>query len=487
MKLATVILAAGKGTRMKSSQPKVLHAVAGRPMIEYSILLARALESDRIVCVLGHEAEAVRAAIDARFGAGAVEVVIQAEQRGTGHAVSMALPKLRGFDGPVLILYGDVPLLTRELLARLVRATGRRPLGLVTARMADPTGYGRIVRDNTGRLERIVEQKDASARERGIDETNAGIYCVHASFLARALKELRADNAQGELYLTDIVGRAAHEGEVVTVEASPAEVMGVNDRVELATADARMRRRINEALMRGGVTLRDPESCYIDASVEIGRDTEIGPMVQIRGATRIGERARIDAGCVLSDCVVGDGAHLKPYTVVAGSEIGADAQVGPFAHLRPESLIGAHAKIGNFVETKKARFGMGAKASHLSYLGDCEIGAEANIGCGTITCNYDGYNKSRTVVGEGAFIGSDTQLVAPVTVGARAVVAAGTTVTEDVPPGALVLTRAPLVTRPGYYEKKREREEAKRREKEAAAKTPARAVAARRSRTGGGA
>jgi bifunctional UDP-N-acetylglucosamine pyrophosphorylase/glucosamine-1-phosphate N-acetyltransferase len=465
MKLATIILAAGKGTRMKSSRPKVLHAVAGRPMIEYPIELARALGAERIVCVLGHEAEAVRAAIEARFPVGEVSFVVQREQRGTGHAVATAAPALRGFDGPVLILYGDTPLVGRALIDALVKASRRKRLGLVTARMADPRGYGRIVREGReggrGRLLRIVEEKDASEDERRIDETNAGIYCVDAKFLAAALRGLRADNAQGELYLTDVAARAAAEGEVVTVEADPLEVMGVNDRVELALAEERMRRRINEALMRDGVTLHDPWSCAIDAGVTVGRDSEIGPQVALRGATRIGEGARVDAGCVLVDVRVGDGAHLKPYTVASGSEIGAGAEIGPFAHLRPGSELGAHVKIGNFVETKKARLGEGAKASHLSYLGDAEIGAGANIGCGTITCNYDGYTKSRTVIGEGAFIGSDTQLVAPVTVGARAVVGAGTTVTEDVPAGALALSRAPQVAIAGYYEKKRAREEAK--------------------------
>ena len=462
--LAGIVLAAGKGTRMKSARAKVLHEVAGRPMIEYPIQILRELGATRVVCVLGHQVDEVRAAVDARFGVGAVDVALQAEQRGTGHAVAQAEAALAGLadaDVPVLILCGDVPLLTPGLLARLVEARGTGLVSLVTTRMPDPTGYGRIVRDGSGRAVRIVEHKDASPAERAIDEINSGIYCVRASFLFPALRKLSTHNAQGELYLTDILAQASALGEPAhTVDASADEVMGVNDRVDLARADHLMRQRVHVGLMRSGVTIHAPETCFVDAGVEVGEDTELGPLVQLRGATRIGRNVRIDAGCVLLDAVIGDGVHLKPYTVVSGSTVGDEAHIGPFAHLRPESLIGAHAKIGNFVETKKVRFGDGAKASHLSYLGDAEIGAGANIGCGTITCNYDGYRKSRTVIGEGAFIGSDTQLVAPVTVGAYAVVAAGTTVTRDVSPGALAVARAPQTEIAGYADKKRRREEA---------------------------
>ena len=463
MKLAAVVLAAGKGTRMKSARAKVLHAVAGRPMIEYPVALARSLGAERVVCVLGHEADSVEAAIAARFGAGAVEVALQAEQRGTGHATQMAGKALAGFKGAVLILYGDVPLLTAGTLERLVAARGRRPLSLVTMRMADPKGYGRIVRDGKDRVTRIVEDRDCSEGERAITEVNAGIYCVDAAFLFATLKRLRPDNAQGELYLTDVVARAAEQGGAAAVDAPVAEMMGVNDRVDLAAADAAMRRRLCESLMRAGVTIHLPESCLIEPGVTVGADSEIGPSVTLRGATRVGKGALIEAGCIVHDAVLGDGVHLKPYCVIAESEVGAHAHIGPFAHLRPGSVLGEEVKIGNFVETKKARMGRGAKASHLSYLGDAEIGAGANIGCGTITCNYDGYKKSKTVIGEGAFIGSDTQLVAPVTVGARAVIAAGTTVVEDVAEGALALSRAAQVQVPGYYERKRLREqEAKR-------------------------
>jgi bifunctional UDP-N-acetylglucosamine pyrophosphorylase/glucosamine-1-phosphate N-acetyltransferase len=461
MPLATVILAAGLGTRMKSRTAKVLHEVAGRPMIEYPVALARALAAERVVAVLGHQADAAAAALEARFGPGAVQVALQAEQRGTGHAALCARPALEGFSGRVLILYGDVPLLGEPTLRALVSAGEGRALAMVTFRPADPRGYGRIVRGAGGRIERVVEERDADPAERAIGEANAGIYCAEARFLFDALDRLSPDNAQGELYLTDVVAEAARTGEVASVEAPFEEVMGVNDRVELARADGILRRRICAALQREGVTIRAPEATFIDTGVEVAADAEIGPLVELRGATRIGAGARIDAGSVLEDAIVEEGAHVKPYCVIEQSRVGRAAQIGPFAHLRPGTELGAKVKIGNFVETKKARLDEGAKASHLTYLGDCEVGADANIGCGTITCNYDGVTKNRTVIGARAFIGSDSQLVAPVTIGSDATVAAGTTVVEDVPPGALALSRAPQLNKPGYAEKKRARREAK--------------------------
>jgi bifunctional UDP-N-acetylglucosamine pyrophosphorylase/glucosamine-1-phosphate N-acetyltransferase len=477
MNLATVILAAGLGTRMKSAQAKVLHRVAGRPMIEFTVALAQRAKASRIVCVLGHQSENVLAAVEKRFGKGSITVALQKEQRGTGHAVAQAKNALRGFDGPVLILYGDTPLLTDDTIKRLLDAGKKKTLALVTTRLSQPRGYGRILRDGAGHLVRIVEERDASDAERAITEINAGLYCVQARFLFDALGKLRSNNAQGELYLTDVAERAAREGEVATVEADAAELAGVNDRVELSRADRAMRVRINEELMRSGVTMRAPETILVEPGVTVGADSEIGPGVELRGGTKIGANVKIDAGCILTDAAIADGAHLKPYTVIAESSVGEASVLGPFAHLRPGSAIGAHAKIGNFVETKKARFGDGAKASHLSYLGDAVIGAGANIGCGTITCNYDGYNKFETVIGEDAFIGSDTQLVAPVTVGKRAVVAAGTTVVEDVPAGALSLSRTQQLNIPGYYEKK-----ARQRAEKAKAASKGKKVAARRAR-----
>jgi bifunctional UDP-N-acetylglucosamine pyrophosphorylase/glucosamine-1-phosphate N-acetyltransferase len=455
--LATVILAAGLGTRMRSQRAKVLHRVAGRPMIEYPIALARALSSERIVAVLGHQADAVRFAIEHRFGAGAVEVALQTEQRGTGHALQQAAEALAQHNGLLLVLCGDVPLLTEATMQRLVEIAQAGILAMVTFEPPSPKGYGRIVRDEAGKVTRIVEEKDCSDTERRIRECNAGIYCGPARFIFESLQSLTPDNAQGELYLTDVVEMAAHELAVATITAPTDEVMGVNDRVDLARADALMRRRLVEEMMRAGVTVRDPERLYVEPDVVVGRDVELGPGVELRGKTLIGEGTRIEAGVVIADSTIGERVHVKPYCVITESQVGDDAQVGPFAHLRPGTLLEPEVHLGNFVETKKTRMGRGAKANHLTYLGDADVGAKSNIGCGTITCNYDGVAKYRTTIGEGVFIGSDTQLVAPVTVGAGAFVAAGTTVTEDVPAGALALSRAPLVVKEAWAERRRAR------------------------------
>jgi bifunctional UDP-N-acetylglucosamine pyrophosphorylase/glucosamine-1-phosphate N-acetyltransferase len=455
--LAAVILAAGLGTRMKSARAKVLHRVAGRPMIEYPVELARRLGAVKTVCVLGHQADAVRFAVEQRFGAGAVEVALQAEQRGTGHAVQQAIPALKKHDGLLLVLYGDTPLITERTLERLVESASKGILAIVTFNPPSPRGYGRVVRDDANKITRIVEDKDCSDAERRIGECNAGIYCGPTRFIVEALGAITSDNAQGELYLTDVVEIAANKLAVAHIEASTEEVMGVNDRVELARADRVMRMRLCEALMREGVTIRDPERTFLEPGIAVGRDSELGPGVELRGNVIVGEGCRIEAGCVISDSTVGARAHIKPYCVISDSTIGDDVQVGPWAHLRPGSVLENEAHVGNFVETKKARLGRGAKANHLSYLGDAEIGAKVNVGAGTITCNYDGYAKYKTVIEEGAFIGSDTQLVAPVTVGKGAVIGAGTTVYEDVKPGALALTRAKQVQIPGYAEKKRKK------------------------------
>jgi len=459
--LHVLILAAGLGTRMKSDTPKVLHRVAGRPLVFWPVDLARGLGARRTLAVLGHKLEDVRAALEKRFP-GAVEVVRQERQLGTGHAVREALPALAGEpdDARVLVLYGDVPLLTRETIDRLLAAQGDAPLALVTSRLEDPRGYGRIVRDAAGRIERIVEDKDATEEEKLLDEINAGLYVFALGFLRQGIATLSPQNAQGELYLTDLVALAAGAGTVVpSVEAPWDEVSGVNDRVDLARMDEVARRRIAERWMRAGVTMIAPQTIAIDADIEeIGRDVELGVGVALRGATRLGDGVRIDQGCVLTDTIVDEGALLKPYCVLTDSRVGARAQLGPFAHCRPGTVLAEEVHLGNFVETKKARLGRGAKANHLSYLGDAEIGPKVNVGAGTITCNYDGVNKFVTTIEEGAFIGSDTQLIAPVTVGKGAYIAAGTTVTDNVPPGALALTRAPLVIKEDYVEKKRTRQ-----------------------------
>jgi bifunctional UDP-N-acetylglucosamine pyrophosphorylase / glucosamine-1-phosphate N-acetyltransferase len=452
--LAAIVLAAGKGTRMRSARAKVLHELLGRPMVDYPVALARAIGADPVVAVLGHQRQAVETSLVARFGEKAIAVVEQTEQRGTGHAVRLAMPALARFTGQlVLVLYGDVPLLRRETLEELVGTAQRYGcLAIVTATPPDPTGYGRILRDQRGHVIGVVEQKDASAEERAITEINAGIYCGPAAFFREATAGLRAKNAQGEFYLTDIIARAASGIGVSAVEADHRDVAGINDRHQLAEAEATMRMRVNRELM-AHVTFRDPGSTVVEPDVEIGVDVVLGRNVTLRGNTRIGHDARIGDGVILTNVEVGAGVEIKPYSIATDSVIGAGASIGPFAHLRPGSDIGPDAHVGNFVETKKTKLGKGSKANHLTYLGDSVIGEKVNVGAGTITCNYNGYEKFQTVIEDGAFIGSDSQLVAPVRVGKKAVIGAGTTVTRDVSAGALALSRAPQIEKPGYSQK----------------------------------
>jgi bifunctional UDP-N-acetylglucosamine pyrophosphorylase/glucosamine-1-phosphate N-acetyltransferase len=456
--LAAIVLAAGKGTRMRSARAKVLHELLGRPLVCYPVELARSLGADPVVAVLGHQHEAVEAALLARFGAGAVTVVEQVEHRGTGHAVRLAMPALaRMADGLVLVLYGDVPLLRRETLEELVGTVRRYGgLALVTSTPPDAAGYGRILRDERGHVIGVVEQKDASVEERAITEINAGIYCGPADFFREATIGLAAGNAQGEYYLTDVVARAARSIGVSSIEADFGDVGGINDREQLADAEATLRGRINRAL-QVHVTFRDPGSTVVEPGVEVGVDVELGRNVALRGRTRIAHGVRIGDGCILTDTDVGAGAELRPYCIATETVIGPGAIIGPFAHMRPGTQLGPDVHVGNFVETKKTVIGRGSKANHLSYLGDTTIGEKVNVGAGTITCNYDGYKKFQTVIEDGAFIGSDSQLVAPVRIGKRAVVGAGTTVTRDVPAGALALSRVPQIDRPGYADKVAER------------------------------
>jgi bifunctional UDP-N-acetylglucosamine pyrophosphorylase/glucosamine-1-phosphate N-acetyltransferase len=455
-----LIMAAGLGTRMKSDKAKVLHEIAGRPMIAWAIEAARAAGAGRIVAILGHQLDAVKAALDGRYGAGTIEVALQAEQKGTGHAVASALPALEGEpdDRIVVILSGDAPLLRAERIAELTDACAANGAGLALLSTVPDRQmpYGRLVRDASGVLQRIVEWPDATAAEREIEDTNAGFYAVRLGHLRGDLATLRADNAKGELYLTDLVARAAARGGATSIDAPFEEVSGINDRVDLAAVDAAARRRIHEDLMRAGVTFAAPHATYVDADIPVGRDAWIGPGVVLRGKTVIGERARVDAGCVLTDVIVAPDANLKPYTIASESTIGARSQVGPFSHIRPKSQLDEDAHVGNFVECKKAHIMAGAKANHLSYLGDVSVGAKANIGAGTITCNYDGFAKHQTTIEAGAFIGSDSQLVAPVTVGRDAYVGSGTTVTKDVPRGALALSRVKQVNVEGWADRYRE-------------------------------
>src|SRR5580692_11164887 len=371
--LAAIVLAAGKGTRMRSSRAKVLHEILGRPLGAYPIELARGLGANPVIAVLGHQRAVVEAALAERFGADAVTVVEQTEQRGTGHAVKLAMASLKRFTGDlVLVLYGDVPLLRRETLAALVGTARRyRCLALVTATPPDPTGYGRILRDDRGNVIGVVEEKDASPEERAISEVNAGIYCGPVDFFRTATAGLSARNAQGEYYLTDIVARATADAKigVTTVDADFRDVAGINDRLQLAEAEATMRARINRGL-QAHVTFRDPASAVVEPDVEIGVDVELGRNVALRGRTRIGHGASIGDGVILTDVEVGAGAEIRPYTVATEASIGAGARVGPFAHLRPGSRLGPDAHVGNFVETKQTTLGRGSKANHLSYLGD---------------------------------------------------------------------------------------------------------------------
>jgi len=454
--LASVVLAAGKGTRMKSGLIKVLHPVAGLPMIAWPVAAAREAGSDPIVLVIGHQASAVQGTFR---GAADIRCAMQEEQLGTGHAVACALDTLTGFRGTVLILCGDTPLLRAETLKNMLafhRDKGAA-VTVLTAVMNDPYGYGRVVRDQAGRVTRIVEQKDADPEEQEIREINSGIYCMDSDFLFNNIKGLGNDNAQQEYYLTDLLAIAVRkELTCLAVQASDAdEIMGVNDRIQLASADRILRSRINRKHMLNGVTIIDPDHTYIDHGVTIGCDTTIHPGCRIDGGTVIGDGCLIDGGVSISGCRIGDDCHIKAASVLEDSLLGEDVTIGPMAHLRPGTVLGNKVKIGNFVETKKIVMGEGSKASHLTYLGDAEIGRNVNIGCGTITCNYDGVNKHRTVIGDDVFIGSDVQLVAPVTVGRNSLVAAGTTVTIDVPPDSLAISRVPQVNKEGWRLKKK--------------------------------
>jgi bifunctional UDP-N-acetylglucosamine pyrophosphorylase/glucosamine-1-phosphate N-acetyltransferase len=452
--LTAVILAAGQGTRMKSGLPKVLHELCGRPMIHHVVDIALAAGAADVVVVVGHGRAEVAASLRAAFG-DKVRTAVQDVQQGTGHAVRCALPALSAEADRVLVLYGDTPLLDGADLARLpgaLDADAAAPLAMLTVRVADPHGYGRIVRDGAGRVVRVVEQKDATPEERALDEINPGIYLARAAFLREAVGALQPNNAQNELYLTDIVAMAARAGGVGSVAArDAASLAGINDRAQLAAAEDLLYGRLADGHRRAGATVR--AGARIDAGVVVEQDAVIEHAVVLRGKTRIGAGARIDVGCVLTDVTVAAGANVKPYSVAQSSTIGEKAQIGPFSHLRPDSHIEADAHIGNFVETKKTTVRRGAKANHLAYLGDGDIGEGANVGAGTIFCNYDGFKKHQTDIGPGAFIGSDSQIVAPVRIGAGAYVATGTTVTRNVPDGALAISRVKQENKEGYADK----------------------------------
>lgn len=447
MTLGVVILAAGLGKRMRSSLPKVLHPLAGRPLLGHVLAASQALAPERIVVVHGHGGEQVQAA----FSDHDCVWVEQAEQRGTGHAVIQALPAVEDLDR-ILVLYGDVPLIAPETLRGLIDASAPTHLGLLTAELEDPAGYGRIIRDTEDRVVRIVEHKDAAPDELAVGEINTGFLVADRARLADWLGAIRDDNAQGEYYLTDVIGIAADEGvQIATAQPGDlAEVAGVNDRVQLAELERTYQRWAAEALMRAGVTLIDPNRFDLRGRLEAESDVSIDINVIIEGEVRLGAGVSVGPNCVLKDCVIGPGTQIMANCVIEGAAVGAEARIGPFARLRPEARLADETHVGNFVEIKKSTVGRGSKVNHLTYLGDSEVGAKVNVGAGTITCNYDGVNKSKTIIGDGAFIGSNTALVAPVSVGEGATIGAGSVVSKDAPPEQLTLTRARQVTIPGW-------------------------------------
>ncbi len=456
--LTLVILAAGQGTRMKSRKPKVLHHAGGRPLIEHVLETALALTAaERIFVVVGHQAGEVRDAI-ARPG---IRFIEQKEQRGTGHAVLVGRKLLEPLDGRLMILYGDSPLLQPETLRALVerQAASGAAGTLLSAEMEDPTGYGRVIRNDADlSVEEIVEQKAANAQQLAIREANMGIYVFRADLFWKYAGQLTTNNPAGEFYLTDMVAilnAAGHKVEAMRIPDAN-EALGINDRIELAFADRILRRRKVRELMRDGVTIENPETITIDSQVRIGIDTTIEAFARILGRTTIGENCHIGAGAIVHDSEIAGGVRIEPYTIIGQSRLDRGVHAGPFARLRLENEVGEGAHIGNFVELKKTRMGAGAKANHLAYLGDSTVGAKANIGAGTITCNYDGTHKHPTSIGEGAFIGSNSTLVAPIEIGAGAYTGAGSVLTEGVPADALAIGRASQVIKPDWARKRRE-------------------------------
>jgi len=453
--LHVVILAAGQGTRMKSSLPKVLHRISDLALIDYVLRAADAVAPASTTVVVGHRADVVREHLRTRPR---IEFALQEPQLGTAHALQTTEQVLAGRTGTVVLLSGDVPLLSPNTLRRLVdtHRGANAAATVVTATVERPYGYGRIVRTD-GRIARIVEERDASPTERQIREINSGIYAFDLAPLFESLRGIASQNAQGEFYLTDLIAIYRRRGlsvETLLIENSQ-EIRGINSRTELAEVSGLLRQKKNEELMGAGVTLVDPATTYIDPDVEIGADTVIHPGVVLEGQTRIGAACEVRAHVRITDSTLGDRVTIDNFCVLVGARVADGAAIGPFAHLRPETVVGEKAKIGNFVELKKTTMGPGSKASHLSYLGDATIGAGVNVGAGTITCNYDGTRKHPTVIEDGAFIGSDSQLIAPVTIGKGAYVAAGSSITGDVPPGALGIGRGQQVNKEGWVARKK--------------------------------
>jgi bifunctional UDP-N-acetylglucosamine pyrophosphorylase/glucosamine-1-phosphate N-acetyltransferase len=447
MRLAVVILAAGQGKRMRSSSPKVLHPIAGRPMLAHVVDTARQLEPASISVVYGHGGEHVRDSL----GQNDLRWWLQAEQLGTGHALTQALPDIDD-RATILVLYGDVPLIRRSTLQELLAGLQGHGISLLSVLLSDPAGYGRIVRDHKGCVRRIVEEKDASEAERAITEVNTGILAARAADLRRWLDRIDNENAQGEYYLTDCIGLAVMEGAAVHAElcGDADEVRGINDKRQLAQVERAYQRRQADELMRQGVTVLDPARLDVRGQVQVGIDVTLDVNVVLMGQVELADGVVIGPNCVVRDAIIGPETEILPNCVIEESQIGARCHVGPFTRIRPRTLLTSDVKLGNFVEVKASRIGVGSKVNHLSYIGDTEMGSGTNIGAGTIVCNYDGASKHRTVIGDDVFIGSDVQLVAPVSVGDGATIGAGSTITKDAPPGELTLSRSSQKTVPGW-------------------------------------
>jgi bifunctional UDP-N-acetylglucosamine pyrophosphorylase/glucosamine-1-phosphate N-acetyltransferase len=447
MDLSIIVLAAGQGTRMRSGLPKVLHPLAGRPLLAHALDTAQRLEATAIHVVIGHGAEQVRQAFDQT----GVRWVIQEHQLGTGHAVAQVLPGVPDSHN-VLVMYGDVPLITPATLENLLGVVAQGGLAVLTAELDDPSGYGRILRDADGNIHAIVEEKDATAEQRRIREINSGVLAAPAGRLHPWVQALDNRNAKGEFYLTDVVAQGVRDGVAVRAVCAPDpnEIRGVNDRAQLAALERCFQRRQAQACMQAGLTLIDPARFDLRGQLTAGQDVVIDVNAVLEGTIRLGNRVTVGPNVVLRNTTVGNDVTILANCVIEEAMIGDGARIGPFTRIRPETVLGARSQIGNFVEIKKSQVGEGSKINHLSYIGDTTVGSKVNIGAGTITCNYDGANKYRTVIGDGVFIGSDTQLVAPVEIGEGAFIGAGSTITRDAPAGELTFSRAPQQTRPGW-------------------------------------
>ena len=449
----SVILAAGMGTRMKSKMPKVLHKVCGKPLSKWVIDASKAAGADKVCAVVGHKAETVKEVLG-----DVCEFALQAEQKGTGHAVMQAIDVIKNSKGEVVILNGDTPLITAETINKAIEyhKNNGNQATVITAILDDATGYGRIVRDNDGSVLKIVEQKDASEEEKKINEVNSGMYVFDAQSLVYALDKITPNNAQGEYYLTDTLEILLSAGKKIGGYAisDNDEIRGINDRVQLNEAEKIMQKRINEYHMRNGVTMRNPESVYIEDGVEIGTDTEICQNVTIKSGTKIGSDCVIGSGSMLDRAVIHDGVDVLS-SVILESEVDEGTHVGPFAYIRPNCHVGKEVKVGDFVELKNSNIDDGTKISHLTYIGDSDVGKRVNFGCGTVTCNYDGKKKYRTTIGDDCFVGCNTNFVSPINVGDGVYIAAGSTITEDIPENSLSIARARQVNKEGWKDKRK--------------------------------